>query len=60
VDNDDSEGDLFEIVLVFKTLIGGDQNVTPALSLGDQLGVREGTPLGFGDSQDFVVRKSLP
>ncbi len=50
VDNHDSERNLFEIVLVFKTLIDGDQNITPILSLGDQLGIRESTPLGFSDS----------
>src|SRR5438105_3562946 len=60
VDNDDSEGNLFEIVLVFKTLVRGDQNVTLILRPGDQLDVRESTPLGIGNGQDFMIWESLP
>lgn len=60
VDDNDSESDLFEIVLVFKTLVDGDQNVALALGLGNQPGIRKGTPFGFGNGQDFVIGKSLP
>lgn len=48
VNDDDPEPKFLEIVLVLKTLVDGYQNVTPALGLGDQLGIRERAPLGFG------------
>jgi hypothetical protein len=60
VDDDDSEREPFKIVLVFETLVDSDQNVTLALSLGDQLSVREGTPFRFGNGQHFMIRESLP
>ena len=60
VNDDDPESKVLEIVLVFKTLVGGHQNVAPALGLGDQLGVRERAPFGFGDGQHFMIGESLP
>jgi hypothetical protein len=55
VNNDDSERQLLEIVLVLEALVDGDQDVALALGLCDQLGVREGAPLGFGYSQNFMI-----
>jgi hypothetical protein len=60
VDNYDSESNLLKIVLVLKTLVGRDQNVTLALGLGDQLSVWESTPFGFRNGQDFMIQESLP
>jgi hypothetical protein len=60
VNDDDPESKVLEIVLVFKTFVGGHQNVAPALGLGDQLGVRERAPFGLGDGQYFMIRESLP
>lgn len=60
VDNHDSEGDLLEIVLVFETSICGDHHIALASRLGDQHGVREGTPTRFGNGQDLMIRKRLP
>ena len=60
VDDHNSESQLLEIVLMLKTLIDGNQNIAPALSLSNQLGVGKRAPLGFGNRQDFVIGKGLP
>jgi len=59
VDNDDPERQLVEIVLILKPLVGGHQNVAPALGVSDQLGVRERTPLSFRNGQNFMIGESL-
>jgi hypothetical protein len=57
--DDNPERDFVEVVFVFKTLVDGDQNVALALGLGNQLGIREGAPLGFRDGQHFIIGESL-
>jgi hypothetical protein len=60
VNDHDSESQLLEIVLMLKTPIYGNQNVTLALSLRNELGVGQRPPLGFGNGQDFMLGESLP
>jgi hypothetical protein len=55
VNDDDSERQLLKIVLVLKAFVDGDQNVALTLSLRYELGVRESSPLGFRDSQNFMI-----
>ena len=60
MDDYDAEGQLLEVVLVLKALVDGNQNVTLALSLGNELGVGECAPFGLRDGQDFMFGKGLP
>lgn len=60
MDNDDSERQLLEVVLMFKALIDCHQNVTLPLGLRDQLGIRERPPFGFRNGQDFMIGEGLP
>ena len=39
MDNDNSEREFLEVVLVFEAAIRGDENVTTAVGLGDQIGI---------------------
>jgi len=50
---------LFEVVFMLETAIYGYQNITMTLGLDNQLGVRKGSPLGFSDGEDFMIRESL-
>jgi len=59
MDDDNSEREFLEVVFVLEAAIGGDENVTAAVGLGDQIGVGQGAPLCFSDRYDFVVRKCL-
>jgi hypothetical protein len=60
MDDNDSKAQLFEVMLMLEAFIGGHQNVTFAVGLGDQLRVRECAPFGFGDGQDLVMGEGLP
>jgi hypothetical protein len=60
VDDHNTETQLLKVVFVLKTSIDGYQNVTLALGLRDQLGVRKCAPLGLRDSQDFMIGEGLP
>ena len=60
MDDDDSESQLPEIVLMLETSIDRHQNVTLALSLRNELRVGQRSPLGLGNGQDFMVGESLP
>jgi hypothetical protein len=60
MDDHDSKSQLLEIVFMLKPFVGGNQNVTLALSLDNQLGVREGSPFCFRNGQDFMIGESLP
>jgi hypothetical protein len=60
VDDHDAEGQLLEIVPMLKALVDSDQNVALALSLSNQLGIRQRAPLDFRDGHDFVMGESLP
>jgi hypothetical protein len=59
MDDDNSESEFLEIVFVLEAAIGGDENVTTAVGLEDQIGIGQGAPLSFGDRHDFVMRKCL-
>jgi hypothetical protein len=48
------------IVLMLKTLASGNENVTFALGLGNQLSVRKRAPFGFRDGQNLMIGESLP
>jgi hypothetical protein len=60
VNDYDTEGQLLEVVLMLKTFVGRNQDVTLALSLSNQLCVRERAPFGFRDGQHFMIGESLP
>ncbi len=60
VDDHDAEGQLLKIVLMLKALVDGDQNVARALSLSNQLGIRQRAPLTLRDGHDSVMGESLP
>jgi len=60
VNNHDSEREFSEIMLMLKTLVGCHEDITFALCLGNQLGVRERAPFSLGDGQDFVTGERLP
>jgi hypothetical protein len=47
-------------MFMLETSVDGNKNIAPALRLGDQLGVRERAPFGFGNGKDFMIRESLP
>jgi hypothetical protein len=47
-------------MLMLKTLVGCHEDITFALCLGNQLGVRERAPFSLGDGQDFVTGERLP
>lgn len=59
MNDDHTEAQFFEIVLVLKTLIDGHENVTLPVGLSHKLLIGKGSPLGFRDGYDFVVGKSL-
>lgn len=60
MNDDNSKGQLLEIVLMLKASIRGDQNVTLPLSLGNQSDIWQRTPFCFRNGQDFMTRKGLP
>jgi hypothetical protein len=60
VNDDVPEPKFPEIAFVLEALVGGHQNVAAALGLGNQLGIRQSTPIGFSDSQHLIIRESLP
>jgi hypothetical protein len=60
MDDHNSKSQFLEVVLVLKTFVGRNQHVTLALSLSNQLGVRERAPFGFRNGQDFMIGESLP
>jgi hypothetical protein len=59
MDNHDSESQLLEIVFMLETLVDGNQNVTLALSLRNELRVGQRSPLSFGNGQDCMIGESL-
>jgi hypothetical protein len=59
MDDNDSESELLEIVLVLKSFVGGHQNVALGLCTRDEFCVREGAPFGFGDGQDLPMGERL-
>ena len=60
MDDDDSESELLEIVLVLKTLVDSHENVALALSLSDQPGIGQRAPFRFSHGQDFMIGEGLP
>ncbi len=60
VDDHNTKTQLFKVMLMLKTLVDGHHYITLALSLSNQLGVGKGSPLGFRDGKDFMIRESLP
>lgn len=59
MDDDNPEREFLEVVFVLEAAIGGDENVTAAVGLADQVGIGQGAPLSFSDRHDFVMRKCL-
>lgn len=59
MDDYDSETQLLQVVLVLKALVDSYKDVTLALRLSDQLRVGKGAPLGFRDTYNLIMGKSL-
>ena len=46
-------------MLMLKTLVDGHKNITVALGLCNLPGVRQTAPLGFRNTHNFMIGKSL-